>query len=162
MFLNIKQQNSIDKKIAKITIISVILIFCLTLITPALSTKPEITGKKVTNNGTNNSRTEIEIYWDKDGTQKASSILWGTLKPGTNKTITLFIRNNDKNQITLNFYTSNWNPPDIANYLKLNWDYTGQGIQFKETVQVIFTLSVSENIKTAGTFSFDITIIGTE
>ena len=152
--------RSLDKKIITITILLIILVLALSLVNPVISKKPEITGKKVTNNGAINSRTEIEIYWNKQGTKKVSSITWGSLEPGINKTITLFIRNNDKNQITLGFYTSNWIPQNNADYLNLKWDYVGQSIQFKEIVQVVFTLSVSENIKTAGTFSFDITIIG--
>ena len=153
--------RTLDKKIITVTILLIIWVLALSLVNPVISKKPEITGKKVTSNGAINSRTDIEIYWDNNGTKRVSSIVWGSLEPGMNKTITLFIRNNDKNQITLSFYTSNWMPPDIANYLNLNWDYAEQAIQFKEIVQVVFTLSVSNNIKTAGTFSFDITIIGT-
>jgi hypothetical protein len=157
-----QEPRNLERIILTVNILLIIGVLALSFVNPVISKKPEITGKKVTNNGAINSRTEIEIYWNKKGTKKVSSIPWGSLEPGINKTITLFIRNNDKNQITLGFYTSNWAPQNNANYLNLKWDYAGQSIQFKEIVQIIFTLSVSENIKTAGTFSFDITIIGNQ
>ena len=104
----------------------------------------------------------IEVYWDNKGTKRVTSIDWGPLEPGSNKTVTLFIKNKGKNQITLAYSTSNWKPSEIVNYLNLTWDYTGQSIEFKEIVQVVFTLHVSENAEAIEAFSFDIPIIGTQ
>ena len=153
-----QESRSLDKKIIVVTILLIIWVLALSLISPVISKKPDTTGNKFSSDGIIKGGTDIEIYWDKKGTNRVSSIVWGQLEPGTDKTVTLFIMNKDKNQTTLSYHTSNWDPSEIATYLNLTWDYTGQSIDFRETLQVVFTLSVSENIKTTGNFSFDITI----
>jgi hypothetical protein len=145
-----------------VTVSLIIWVFALSLVNPAISKKPDNPAKELPNDGAINRDTSIEIYWDNRCTKRVSSIDWGSLEPGTNKTVTLFIKNKGKNQVTLSYYTSNWQPSEIANYLNLTWDYTGQSIEFKEIAQVIFTLYVSENVETIETFSFDIAIIGTQ
>jgi hypothetical protein len=157
------QQNNIDKKIAKITILTVILVLCLTLITPAISKKPQkIIEKQVSNQGSIRRSEGIEIYSDKKGTNRINSIDWGTLNPGTTKTITIFVQNTGKDPITLSYYASNWNPTEIEKYLILNWDYNEQIIEFKEKIQITFSLTVSENIQTNTNFNFDIDIVKTQ
>ena len=153
------EQRSLDKKIIAVTISLIIWVLALSLINPVISKKPDTAVNKFSNNGVIKGGTEIEIYWDKKGTNRVSSIAWGSLEPGTEKTVTLFIMNKAKTQIILSYYTSNWKPSGITNYLNLTWDYSGQSINFRETLQIAFTLSISENVKTEGTFSFDITII---
>ena len=155
-----QESRSLDKKIIVVTILLIIWVLALSLISPVISKKPDTTGNKFSSDGIIKGGTDIEIYWDKKGTNRVSSIVWGQLEPGTDKTVTLFIMNKDKNQTTLSYHTSNWDPSEIANYLNLTWDYTGQSIDFRETLQVVFTLSVSEDVKTTGNFSFDIIIIG--
>ena len=156
------EPRSLDKKILTVTVSLIICVFALSLVTPAISKKPDNTVKEFPNDGAINGDISIEIYWDKRCTKRVSSIDWGSLEPGTNKTVTLFIKNKGKNQVTLSYYTSNWKPSEIANYLNLTWDYTGQSIEFKEIVQVVFALYVSENAETIEIFSFDITIIDTQ
>ena len=157
-----RKQRSLDKKILAVTTSLIICVFALSLVTPAISKKPDKTAKEHPNDGAGNRVAGIEVYWDSRCTKRVSSIDWGSLEPGTNKTVTLFIKNKGKNQVTLNYYTSNWKPSEIANYLNLTWDYTGQSIEFKEIIQVVFTLDVSENAEAIETFSFDIDIIGTQ
>ena len=154
-----QEPRSLDKKIIVVTMLLIIWVLALSLISPVISKKPETTGNKFSSDGNIKGGTDIEIYWDKKGTNRVSTIVWGQLEPGTDKTVTLFIMNKDKNQTTLSYYTSNWQHSEITNYLSLTWDYIGQSIDFRETLQVVFKLSVSENLKTSGNFSFDITII---
>ena len=154
-----QEPRSLDKKIIAVTILLIIWVLALSLISPVISKKPDTTGNKFSSDGIIKGGTDIEIYWDKKGTNRVSSIVWGQLEPGTDKNVTLFIMNKDKNQTTLSYHTSNWQPSEIANYLSLTWDYAGQSIDFRETLQVVFTLSVSEDVKTTGNFSFDIIII---
>lgn len=158
------QQKNLDKKIVKIIITIVILVFCLTLITPAISKRPQfiVKNQKLSNQGSINRSGSIEIYWDNKATKRINSIDWGILNPDTTKTITIFIQNKEKEQITLSYYTSNWRPIEIAPYLTLNWDYDGQTIQFKDILQITFSLTVSENIQTNSDFNFDITILSTQ
>jgi hypothetical protein len=151
-----------DKKIMAVTISVVIWVFALSLINTATSKKPDNSVKGFSNNGVISGGTGIEVYWDSKCINKVSSIDWGSLEPGTTTTVTLFIKNKGKNQVTLGYYTSNWSPSEIANCLNLKWDYTGQNIEFKETVQVVFILHVSENVEATETFSFDIVIVATQ
>ena len=158
-----QQHRNIDKKIAKITIIAVILVLCLTLITPAISKKPQhVIEKQVSSQGTIRRSEGIEIYSDEKGTNRINSLDWGTLNPKTTKTITIFVQNTGKDPITLNYYASNWNPTEIEKYLTLNWDYKEQIIQFKEKIQITFSLIVSENIQINTNFNFDIDITKTQ
>lgn len=157
-----RELRSLDKKIIVTTVSLIIWVFALSLVNPAISKKPDFKVEDFSNNEVNNVDINIEVYWDNKCTKRVSSIDWGLLEPGTNKTVTLFIKNKGKNQVTLAYYTSNWKPPEIMNYLTLTWDYTGQSIEFKEIVPVVFTLYISENAEATESFSFDIPIIGTQ
>jgi hypothetical protein len=154
----VQEPNNLDKKILAVTATLLICVFALSLVTPALSKKPD----KTVNEFSNARDVGIEIYWNSKCTERVSSIEWGSLEPGTDKTVTLFIKNKGKTPVTLSHYSSNWNPSEIVNYLSLTWDYTGHSIEFKETVQVTFTLHISENVEPTENFSFDITIICTQ
>jgi hypothetical protein len=157
-----QEARNLDKKITAVTTSLVICVFALSLINTATSKKPDTSAKGISNNGVVNGATGIEVYWDSKCTNRVSSIDWGSLQPGTNKTVTLFVRNKGKNPVTLSYYLSNWSPSEIADCLSLTWDYFGQSIEFKETVQVVFTLYVSGNAETIENFSFDIVIVGTQ
>jgi hypothetical protein len=154
-----RQPKNLDKKITLITVSLIIWVFAISLINPAISKRPERT-IKVPDDRAITGEGNIEVYWDSKCTKRVSSIDWGLLKPGTNQTVTLFIKNKGKTPVTLSYYTSNWNPSEVTNYLYLSWNYTGQVINFKETTQVSFTLHASENVEVEA-FSFDITTIGT-
>jgi hypothetical protein len=158
----VQEPNNLDKKILAVTATLIICVSALSLVTPALSKKPDKTANDLPTNGAVDGDVGIETYWDSKCTQRVSSIDWGSLEPGANKTVTMFIKNKGKTQLTLSYYASNWNPSEIADYLALTWDYTGQSIGFKEIIQVVFALYVSENAETIENFSFDIDIIGTQ
>jgi hypothetical protein len=157
----LRELRGLDKKII-VTVSLIIWVFALGLVNPAISKKPDNKVEDFSNNGVDNGDISIEVYWDNRCTKRVSSIDWGPLEPGTNKTVTLFIKNKGRNQITLVYYTSNWKPPEIVNYLTLTWNYTGQSIEFKKIVPVVFTLYVSENAEAIESFSFDTPIIGTQ
>ena len=149
-----------DNKIVLTLILLLISVLAISLVDSAISKKSDNNGKKFSSNGAIKEVAGIEIYWDNKGTNRVTSIEWGSLEPGTEKTVTIFVRNLEKNQIILNYFTSNWMPSEITDHLTLNWDYDGQTIEFREMVQVIFTLVVSENLESSGAFDFDITIVG--
>ena len=139
-----------------------VFVSALSLVSPAISKKPDNTTKKVSNGEASNRSADIELYWDSRCTKRVSSIEWGQLRSGNNKSVTLFIMNKGKDPVTLSYYTSNWQPSKVENYFFLEWDYTGQVIEFREIVQVVFTLYISENVETIEKFSFDISIISTQ
>lgn len=147
-----------NKKVIEITIVLIVCITALSLISPALSKKPSWVVEKVANDEVTES-SGIEIYWDAKGTNPVYSIEWGSLEPGTDKEVTLYVKNKGKTPVTLSYFVSNWDSPELDNYLHLTWDYTEQVISFKEVLQVVFTLHASEKAEVVENFSFDITIL---
>ena len=157
----VKEPKNLDKKIVTITVVLLICVSALSLVTPAISKKPDKTDRELPNSEATDDL-GIETYWDSKCTIRVSSIDWGALEPGTNKTVTLFIKNKGKTPVTLSYYVANCEPFEITNWLTLAWDYTGQSIKFKEVIQVVFDLYTSENADPMETFSFDIIIAGVE
>jgi hypothetical protein len=102
----------------------------------------------------------IGVYWDEALTSRVDTINWGALEPGTQKSYTIYIRNEGNIPLTLSISTSNWNPPATSNYLTLTWSYSGQVINAATTTPVTLTLAVSESITGIYSFGFDITAVG--
>ena len=102
----------------------------------------------------------VGVYWDSGLTNRTTAINWGTLDPGTQKSFTMYIRNEGNSPITLTRSASNWNPAAASNYLSLAWNYNGQTINAGASVQVTLTLTVSASITGVSNFTFDITIVG--
>jgi hypothetical protein len=85
------------QKIITITGALLVSVSDFSLVTPRISKKPDMTKRELPDDSTVNNA-GIETNWDQKCTQKVSSIGWGPLEPGTNKTITLFTRNKEKLQ----------------------------------------------------------------
>ena len=103
----------------------------------------------------------IGIYLNDQATSPLTSLNWGTLAPGQNQNITMYIKNEVNTPITLSLQTSNWNPTSAQNYLILTWNYNDQTINPDQTQQITLTLQVNPNITGITNFSFDITILAT-
>jgi hypothetical protein len=103
----------------------------------------------------------VGIYWDYACTNRTSSINWGLLDPGSNKTATVYVRNEGNAVATLSKATQNWNPPTASSYMTLNWNYAGQTLGVSQVLQIKLTLIVSSTISGITSFSFDITITAT-
>jgi hypothetical protein len=104
----------------------------------------------------------VGVYWDSGCSQPVSSIDWGMVEPGAVKNVTIYIRNEGNAPITLSLQTSNWNPPNAADYISLSWNYNGQTINANQVIAVTLTLSISTNIQGITSFSFDIIISAIE
>jgi hypothetical protein len=103
----------------------------------------------------------VGAYWDSGCTNRTSTINWGVMQPGSQRSFTVYIRNEGTSAITLTQSTSNWNPSAASSYLGLAWNYNGQSINPGATVQVTFTLTVSASVTGVIGFSFDVAIVGT-
>ncbi|MBT0159211.1 hypothetical protein G4O51_04420 [Candidatus Bathyarchaeota archaeon A05DMB-2] len=102
----------------------------------------------------------VSVYWDSAYSNKTSSINWGTLDPGAQKSVTVYIRNEGSLAVTLTLSTSNWSPSTASNYLTLTWNYNGQTINPGASVQVRLTLTTSASVTGVTAFSFNIVITG--
>jgi len=103
----------------------------------------------------------VGIYWDYACTNRTSSINWGLLDPGSNKTATVYVRNEGNAVATLSKATQNWNPSTASSYMTLNWNYAGQTLGVSQVLQIKLALIVSSTISGITSFSFDITITAT-
>jgi len=105
----------------------------------------------------------LAVYWDSACTNPVTSIDWGTISPGGNKSLDVYIKNTGNIPITLSLAAENWSPSNAASYLTLTWDYVnGTVIQAGGVKKVTLTLTVSNSIQGITSFSFDIVITGTE
>jgi len=103
----------------------------------------------------------VGIYWNSACTNLTSSINWGMLEPGSNKTVQVYVRNEGNAIITLSKTVQNWNPSSASSYMTLNWDYKGQSLSVNQVLMTSLTLIVSQTISGISSFSFDLTVIGT-
>ena len=145
-----------ETKVLVATLLLVVYALALSMASPVMS--PVQFNKTISNTGSITA-IGVGIYWNQEGTNRVTSIDWGTLEPDSNKNFTVYIKNEENSAVTLSLYTSNWNPSNTSDYVSLTWDYGGQFINAEEIVQVTLMLSVSADIEGITTFSFDITII---
>lgn len=103
----------------------------------------------------------VGVYWDQACTSPVTSIDWGFLEPASNKSDTVYVRNEGNVVTSLAISTSAWNPASASNYMTLSRDYAGQTLSVSEVIKVTFTLSVSATVEGITSFSFDITITAT-
>jgi hypothetical protein len=116
-------------------------------------------GKVVPNSGSVKG-IKVGIYWNSECTNQTSSINWGMLNPGSNKTVTVYARNEGNTIITLSKTVQSWNPSNASSYMTLNWNYTSQTLSINQVLTIDLTLSVSSTISGITNFSFSLTIIG--
>jgi len=150
--------HKLEVAVAAATLILVVYTLALSILTQVMSS-PLQENKGISNAGSLRS-VGVGVYWDASLTDKVSWIDWGMLESGSNKTASVYIRNEGNLVVGLTLQTSNWNPSNTLDYMNLTWDYGGQTVSVGEVVQVTFMLSVSPSVKGIANFSFDILIVG--
>ena len=103
----------------------------------------------------------VGIYWDQGCANRTLSLDWGLIEPGSNNTLTVYIRNEGKSAVSLWITTSNWNPSAALGYMSLDWNYSGQILGVDQVIPLELILSVSPTISEIDHFSFDIIITTT-
>ena len=103
----------------------------------------------------------VGIYWDSASTSQVSSINWGLIDPGSNKTVTIYVRNEGNAAVTLSRTAQNWNPTTSSGYMTLNWDYLGQTLSVNQVLLIRLILVVSPAASGITNFTFDIIITAT-
>jgi archaellum component FlaG (FlaF/FlaG flagellin family) len=104
----------------------------------------------------------VGVYSDSGCTTALSAISWGTLNPGDVKTYTMYVKNTGNVPVTLNMTVGNWNPLSASSYITLTWNQEKYVLPAGQVVQAVLTLSVSSSVSGVTSFSFDITITGTQ
>lgn len=100
----------------------------------------------------------VGIYWDSACTNRTSSVSWGFLDPGSNKTVTVYVRNEGNVIVTLSKVEQNWNPSTASSYVTLRWNYLGQTLSVNQVFQAKLTLVVSSTVSGITNFGFDLTV----
>ena len=101
------------------------------------------------------------VYWDQACTNRTLSLDWGLLEPGSNNTLTVYIRNEGNSAVHLWLDTSDWVPSAASGYMALSWNYSGQILGTYQLAPVALNLFVSPSIIGISHFSFTTTIYTT-
>jgi hypothetical protein len=144
----------------KIPIGAVLAIAATAIIFSALATGLLFAYQRVPNTG-NVKAVGVGVYLDSDCTNNVTSIDWGFLEPGAVTNRTVYVKNDGNVRAMLNMTTSSWSLGAYGN-ITLSWNREGYLLNSGLVVQAVFTLSVSSNITGVTSFSFDMTITGTE
>jgi hypothetical protein len=108
------------------------------------------------------SSASLGIYSNSQCTTALSSIDWGSLSPGGNKNVTIYVKNTGSVALTLTLSTSNWTPTNAPTYLTLTWNYAGATINSNAVATIILTLRASSGISGISSYQFQVTITGTQ
>jgi hypothetical protein len=100
----------------------------------------------------------VGVYWNSACTNRTTTLTWGTLAPGSAKTIAVYVRNEGNTGATLSKSVRNWVPSSAPNYFAVSWNYANQTIAASEVQPVSLTLSVASNVTAITNFTFDLTI----
>jgi hypothetical protein len=102
------------------------------------------------------------VYWNSNCTTKVTSINWGNMTPGQEKTTTFYIRNEASSPMFLAGIDKNWNPTTAQSHIHFTFDSDDQKIQAGQTKKVTCTLTVSIETTNISNYSFDILLLGTD
>lgn len=101
------------------------------------------------------------VYWDQACTNRTLSLDWGLLDPGSNNTLTVYIRNEGNSAVHLWLDTSDWTPSAASGYMALSWNYSGQILGTYQLAPVALNLCVSPSIIEINHFTFTTTVYTT-
>jgi hypothetical protein len=104
------------------------------------------------------SRIEIKTDSNVAVELNVSSLNWGVLEPGQNKSLGLLISNTGNVVAQLIVKTQKWEPREAEQFLNLTWDLGYSALDVGNNVAVTLTLHVSPMIKNITAFSFEIVI----
>lgn len=100
----------------------------------------------------------ISAYWDAGCTNQTKTIPWGNVSRGTEKDVTVYLKNQGPNSLILSMNMSAWSPSSIYPKIYLCWGYDGKQIGSGSVIKVILKLFISPAITGVRSFSFNINI----
>ena len=98
----------------------------------------------------------VQVFADESLTSVLDEIDWGTLNPGENRSVNVWIKNTGNDAQKLIFWTESWEPVDAQNSILLTWNYNNEWVDAGSAIPVTFTLTVDSNISGVESFFFDI------
>jgi hypothetical protein len=104
--------------------------------------------------------TGMDVYSDEACTVHVTEIDWGDLEPGAVKATYFWAKNTGGTNITLNFNSTDWDPPVAAHYISYSWNYDNRTLVSGEKFNVQMTISISPEVTGITTFRNSINIQG--
>jgi hypothetical protein len=103
----------------------------------------------------------VALYSDAGLTTPMTSITWGTLNPGGQTSVTVYIKNTGNIPETLSMVASGWSPANANTYLTCTWNPAQTTIAAGASTSAVITLATGGSAPTVS-FSFNIVITGTQ
>jgi len=100
----------------------------------------------------------VQVYGDSSCTNVIDEFDWGILEPGDSVSKKIYVKHNSKFDHTLSVYDSGWDPVEAGSYLTLSCDKDGMILGPKKVIEVILTLTVSNEISRINNYSLNIVI----
>jgi hypothetical protein len=141
------------------TIGAVVAVAVMGLIVSALGAL--VATRTISNSGSINA-VGVGVYADSNCTTVLSTINWGGLNPGNVKNYTMYVENTGTVPVTLNMTVGSWSPTSASSYITLTWNQEQYVLPAGQVVTAVLTLSVSSSISGVTSFSFTITITGSQ
>ena len=88
---------------------------------------------------------EVEIYWDSRGEHIRDNLSWDEIEPGKSVNTTVYIKSVSNFKVTLSLKLTDWNPPEVSDYITISWDYNGTRVNPGEIIPVTMMLSASSS-----------------
>jgi archaellum component FlaG (FlaF/FlaG flagellin family) len=104
----------------------------------------------------------LDIYSDSACTIPITSISWGNVAPGSANPTTIYIKNTGNVAETLTMTSGSWTPSNANTYLTLTWNRQNTVLAAGASTSATLTLTAASNCGSLTTFSFTITITGTQ
>ena len=141
---------------------AIILLTCIATALSGFFAYAVLVGNKTIPNNGHVKAVGVGVYWENSCINDVDSIGWGYLDPGTSHDVTVYVRNEGTVPMTLSMSVNNWNPSSASTYITVSWNREGQSLDPDDVLTATITLSVSQATTDLSSFSFDITIVGTE
>lgn len=127
-----------------------------------MSTLGALTASRTFSNSVSINAVGVGVYSDSGCTTLLSSINWGAVNPGASLTSTIYVKNNGTIPVVLTMTTGTWSPTTASSYVSLSWNMQDYMLAAGSSVQALLTLSVSSSVSGFTSFTFDVTITGTQ
>jgi len=102
----------------------------------------------------------VGVYWDEACNNPVSYIDWGMVDPSSQENVKVYVKNEGNVHVSISLDTVNWDPLNASSYIALGWDYSGQVLSPRESIEVTLALLISAGIQDVSSFDFEIVITG--
>jgi archaellum component FlaG (FlaF/FlaG flagellin family) len=104
----------------------------------------------------------VGVYSEPECLNNVTQIDWGYLDPGATRDHTIYVKNEGNVPMTVTMTSWGWDPSSAEPYLACSWDREGSQVDPGSVLTAVLTLSVSPDITGVQSFSFNMTIAGSE